>query len=151
MKKQLSVLVFCLLSSWLWAQEPVSKGFFTGVAIGGMDTVAYHTPGQTEAVAGRKDFEYEWLGATWRFADVQSRDKFAANPEQYRPEFNGHCANALSLGEGLVKTDGKVWQFFDDKLYLFYAEAGLERWQNGDFRAYRARAEQAWQDILAKP
>jgi len=77
-------------------------------------------------------------------------ERFAADPEKYAPEFNGHCANALSLGEGLVKTDGTVWQFFDDKLYLFYAEKGLERWQSGDFKQYRTAAEKAWL-VLSAP
>ncbi|MEJ2073396.1 MAG: hypothetical protein P8X79_08050 [Reinekea sp.] len=84
-------------------------------------------------------------------SDQASRDKFAANPEAWIPEFNGFCANALSLDEGLVRTDGTVWAFFDDKLYLFYAQGGLDRWQGGDFRDYRSEAERAWQAILEKP
>lgn len=145
------IMALLVLSSLATAEEPVSKSFFGGVAIGGMDTVAYHTQearDSGESVAGNDRYEFEWKGATWRFANEASRDKFAENPDKWVPEFNGHCANALSIGQGLVKTDGSVWQFFDDKLYLFYAEAGLKRWQGGDFRKYRQKAEEAWLEIV---
>jgi YHS domain-containing protein len=143
----LFVASFLSLSSIASAAEPVSKSLFGGVAIGGKDTVAYHEMGSGKATKGSKTYVVEWNGATWRFASEASRDKFAANPDQYVPEFNGHCANALSLGEGLVKTDGTVWQFFDNKLYLFYAQKGLDRWQDGDYMEYRTAAEKAWQAL----
>lgn len=147
------ILALVFLSSLAMAEEPVSKSFFGGVAIGGMDTVAYHSEkarDSGQAVPGKDRYEFEWKGATWRFANEASRDKFAKNPDKWVPEFNGHCANALSLGKGLVKTDGTVWQFFDDRLYLFYAEAGLKRWQEGNFREYRKKAEEAWAGIVAR-
>jgi hypothetical protein len=42
-----------------------------------------------------------------------------------------------------------VWEFFDNKLHLFYAERGRQRWLNGDWKAYRQQADKAWQEILA--
>lgn len=65
------------------------------------------------------------------------------------PQYNGHCSNGLSLDEGLIRTDGSVWEFFGDKLHLFYAERGRQRWLTGDWQAYRRQADKAWQDILA--
>ncbi len=150
MKKRMLFVLF-MLSSWVSAAEPVSKHFFTGVAIGGQDTVAYHEQKSGAAVDGNSEFTFEWQDAKWRFASQASLDKFAENPAQWVPEFNGHCANALSLREGLVKTDGSVWQFFDDKLYLFYAQKGLARWQQGDYARYREDAEAAWNSILSAP
>lgn len=150
MKNLVPRLLICLLPFVALAELPVSKSFFTGVAIGGIDTVAYHAPNRTQEVQGQKDWTVEWMDAQWRFADEASMNKFAADPERYVPEFNGHCANALSLGEGLVKTDGTVWQFFGDRLFLFYAEKGLQRWQQGDQEAYLEQAEQAWRDITAE-
>ena len=71
------------------------------------------------------------------------------NPEKYAPAYNGHCANALSLGEGLIKTDGTHWEIFDDKLYLFYAPRGRNRWLNAeDYRVYKVIADQAWQALI---
>lgn len=150
MKHLIPRLLLCLLPIVALAELPVSKSFFTGVAIGGIDTVAYHDPDRQQEVEGNSDWSVEWMGAEWRFADEAAMEKFAADPERYIPEFNGHCANALSLGEGLVKTDGTVWQFFGDRLFLFYAEKGLERWQQGDHEQYLQQAEQAWREITAE-
>lgn len=135
-----------------FAAGPVSKSRFGGVAIGGHDTIAYYELGReprADAVEGEKGWSVEWSDATWRFADEASARKFAEDPERYVPAYNGHCANALSLGEGLVKTDGTHWQIFDgdDQLYLFYAARGRERWMDGDWRAYKVDADRAWEAL----
>jgi len=135
------------------AAEPVSTGVIGSAAIGGKDTVSYHSDAvkQSHKVAeGDKRFEVKYLGATWRFASQASADRFAANPAAFAPRYNGHCANALASGEGLVRTDGEVWDFFGDKLYLFFAERGRQRWLKGDWLAYRKQADAAWQAILEK-
>lgn len=144
-------LVVCLFAVGVSAQTPVSKSYLTGVAIGGVDTVAYFSAAEqnsTLSIEGDARFEFEWNEATWRFADQASLDKFAEEPEKWVPEFNGYCANALSLGEGLIRTDGTVWQFFGDKLYLFYATRGLRRWQQGDWQTYLIEAENAWAILI---
>jgi YHS domain-containing protein len=129
------------------AAEPVSKSRFAGVAIGGHDSVAYHSlesAPQQNAVKGSKGYTVEYKGAKWRFASKVSADLFAADPERYQPAYNGHCANALSLGNGLVKTDGTHWEIFEDQLYLFYAGAGRERWLDGNWQDYKVDADTAW-------
>ena len=148
MQRLISVLVLLFaVFGPAHAGEPVSTGFFGNTAIGGQDTVSYFTPQvrQTHQVlAGDKRHEVQYLGATWRFASRQSAERFAADPARYLPTYNGHCANALSLGEGLIATDGTVWEFFGDELFLFYAERGRQRWLGGDWKAYRAQADAAW-------
>ena len=142
-----SFLVFSIVS----ANEPVSKAMLSGVAIDGHDTVAYHDPesiSSHEAQKGSKEFTAEWKGATWRFARESSRDAFVLNPGEYSPAYNGHCANALSLGEGLLKTDGTHWEIFGDQLFLFYKARGRKRWNDGNFETYKAQADLAWQEIL---
>ncbi|MCJ8300845.1 MAG: YHS domain-containing protein, partial [Pseudomonadales bacterium] len=114
------------------------------------DTVAYHDPQVRKdhrQVKGKKTFIVKYLDANWYFASQASADKFSANPAKYRPLYNGHCANALSLGEGLVSTKGKIWEFFGDELHLFYAEAGRQRWLKGDWKNYRKLADQAWSQL----
>lgn len=141
----------CLLLSATANAEPVSTGFFGSVAIGGKDTVSYHGAESRRAhvvAEGDRRHEVEYLGATWRVASRQSAERFAADPAAYVPRYNGHCANALSLGEGLVRTDGSVWEFFGDQLYLFYAEAGRQRWLGGDWQRYRTQADAAWRTIV---
>lgn len=134
------------------AAEPVSKSRFKSVAIGGQDTVAYHslsTSPHAPSVTGKKAYTVKYKGANWRFLNKESADLFAANPENYEPAYNGHCANALSLGKGLVKTDGTHWEMFDDKLYLFYAANGRARWMDGNWETYKVASDAAW-DTLSK-
>lgn len=144
-------LVLLFLPLTAFAKEPVSTGYFGNTAIGGHDVTAYHQLKQgDQAVEGNKEYVVEWKGAKWRFLREADSKAFAANPERYAPAYNGHCANALSLGEGLIKTDGTHWAIFDDQLYLFYAGRGTKRWLNGDYTVYKAEADRAWKAILEK-
>ncbi len=142
--------IVAFLGSVVFAAEPVSKSK-AGVAIGGHDAVAYHSlerAPQAKAEKGKKTWVVEHLGAKWRFGTQESADLFAANPDKYQPAYNGHCANALSLGKGLVKTNGKVWEIFGDELHLFYAKAGRKRWVSvDDISEYKAAADKAWAEL----
>ena len=149
--RQIFVAVFASLlmffSTVASAAEPVSKSRLSGVAIGGHDSVAYHQierDPQHSAVEGVKTYTVEYKGAKWRFGSKESSELFAANPEKYSPSYNGHCANALSLGEGLIRTDGTHWEIFEDKLYLFYAARGRNRWTDGNWKTYKVEADAAW-------
>ena len=145
--RTLFLIVFtALFSLSVVAAEPVSKSR-RGVAIGGHDTVAYHSLAQApqdKAISGKKSYVVEHKGAKWRFLSKESADLFAANPDKYEPAYNGHCANALSLGKGLVKTNGKHWEILDDKLYLFYAAAGRDRWTDGNWEKYKVVSDAEW-------
>ncbi|MEH6445651.1 MAG: YHS domain-containing (seleno)protein [Oceanospirillaceae bacterium] len=149
MRAILLSLIF-ILSSFNASAEVVSKSYWGDKAIGSHDTVAYHdlnVKDAHQAVKGKKSYIVKYSGAKWYFASQASADKFQQNPEKYKPFYNGHCANALSLGEGLVVTNGKIWDFFGDELHLFYAEAGRQRWLNGDWESYRKIADQAWSKL----
>lgn len=146
-------LVLLLMAGASHAAEPVSKSRFGGVAIGGHDAVAYHElqrDPQAPAVEGSKRHTVEYKGAKWHFASAESSERFRADPDSFAPAYNGFCANALSLGEGLVRTDGTHWEIFDDKLYLFYAAAGRERWTDGNWKSYKKDADTAWDSLSGK-
>ena len=129
---------------------PVSKSK-NGFAIGSHDSVAYHSLSRdphAEASPGNKTWAVEYLGAEWHFATKENADLFRANPEKYKPAYNGHCANALSIGNGLVVTDGKVWEIFGDQLFLFFAERGRARWLSADdIGPYKAAADAEWKKL----
>ena len=149
-------LITCLvmLAGGALAAEPVSKSKATGIAIGGQDSVAYHSlirSPQDKAVTGAEKHVVEWKGATWQFGSKKSADLFKADPERFSPAYNGHCANALSTGNGLLVTDGTHWEIFGDQLYLFYAARGRDRWIGADdVTPYIAAADSAWVKILAQ-
>ncbi len=139
-----------IMSTMAVAAEPVSKSRFGGVAIDGHDTVAYQQlqrDPQEDAVEGTKRYTVEYKGAKWRFATQESSELFKAQPDKYSPAYNGFCANALSLGEGLVRTDGTHWEIFEDKLYLFYAAQGRDRWTDGNWKSYKVDSDAAWESL----
>lgn len=147
LKSAFLLVVLSFFSVSAFSAEPVSKSRFKGVAIGGKDTVAYHelqrSP-QDPAVTGSKTYSVSYKGAKWQFLSKESADLFKANPEKYEPAYNGHCANALSIGNGLVKTNGKHWEILGDKLYLFYAAGGRDRWTDGNWETYKQASDAAW-------
>jgi YHS domain-containing protein len=146
----LIAMAIAVISLNVHSAEPVSKSRLGGVAIGGHDSVAYHEISkapQDDAIKGAKTYTVEYKGAKWRFANEQSSKLFAADPEKYSPAYNGHCANALNLGEGLIRTDGTHWEIFEDQLYLFYAARGRDRWTDGNWKTYKVDADAAWQKL----
>jgi len=154
-KNFLSVLalVALIFGSGAIAQQPISKDKGSGVTIGGHDTVAYHDSeniSRHEATKGEKVFSVEWMGAIWQFTNAENQNAFLENPDKYRPAYGGHCANALSIGEGLIKTNGKTWEIFEDQLYVFYAPRGRKRWNDGNWKSYKSDADTAWAEITGR-
>lgn len=148
----LAFLASVMIMNLAQAAEPVSKSK-RGVAIGGHDSVAYHSidrDPQADAIEGSKTYVVEYKGAKWRFGSKESADLFEADPERYSPAYNGHCANALSLGKGLVRTNGETWEIFEDKLYLFYAPRGRTRWLDGNWATYKIASDAAWEKLSKK-
>ncbi len=96
----------------------------TGFAVSGYDVVAYFdlpqsaigTP-QAEGVPGDASITAEYNGATFAFSTEENRDKFVANPAQFAPQFDGHCAYGVAQG-GKVPANPNLWRIVDGELYL---------------------------------
>lgn len=116
-----------------------------GIAIRGADPVAYFTA--SEYTPGSDEFTHEWEGATWQFASAENRDLFAANPEEYAPEYGGFCAYAVSQGN-TAPIEPTAWKIVDGKLYLNYNDKIQTRWSK-DIPGHIAKADQNWPGVLA--
>jgi len=126
------------------AKEPVSTGTFSDLAVGGYDTVAYFTTGRP--VEGDSTLEYDWNGATWRFASAGNLAAFKADPEAYAPQYGGYCAWAVSRGY-TAKSDPEAWRIVDGKLYLNYSKDIQERWAQ-DIPGNISKADANWPRVL---
>ncbi len=124
-------------------QDPVYQSFF-GTAIDGTDPVSYFEEGRP--IEGDSAFTHEWNGATWRFASTANRDRFAAEPEAYAPQYGGYCAWAVSQGY-TASTDPEAWAIVDRKLYLNYSLSVQEKWER-DIPGNIASAEKNWPSVL---
>ncbi|MDV3350419.1 YHS domain-containing (seleno)protein [Leptothoe sp. LEGE 181152] len=115
------------------------------VAIRGADPVAYFTEG--DYTPGSEEFTHDWEGATWQFASAENRDLFAANPEEYAPQYGGFCAYAVSQGN-TAPIEPTAWKIVDGKLYLNYNDKIQQRWAK-DIPGYIAKADTNWPGVLA--
>lgn len=126
--------------------DPIYTGTFSSLAVGGFDPVAYFTDGK--AVKGSKDFTHNWMGADWRFASAANRDRFAADPTKYAPQFGGYCAWAAAQGY-TAPGDPEHWMVVEGKLYLNYDATVQAKWEK-DIPGFIQKANANWPAILAK-
>ena len=137
------ILTACFLfshSSLVFAAQ-----FFelNGLAIDGHDPVAYFT--EQKPVKGSPEFRSDYQGSTFQFASAAHRDTFAANPEQFVPQFGGYCAYGMARGYK-AKIDPAAFTVVSHKLYLNYSEAVRSRWL-ADVPGYIQKADVNWPEV----
>jgi len=78
---------FIIIPTQAWAKSFINKNG-EGVAIRGYDPVAYFK--LSKSVEGKKEFEYKWQDARWRFANEDHLKLFKSDPEKYAPQYGGY-------------------------------------------------------------
>jgi YHS domain-containing protein len=149
MKKIISSLIISLTIASIHAQGlEIRKEQFniekSGLAIGGYDPVAYFT--SSTAMQGKKEISTVYEGVVYRFATIQNRDAFKANPAKYEPQYGGWCAYAMGAKGEKVEVDPETFKIVNGKLYLFYNKYfnnTLKSW-NEDETQLKASADQRW-------
>lgn len=116
---------------------------WTGVVIKGYDPVAYFT--EKMPVKGDKDFEYEWSGARWRFANAKNLEMFKDDPEKYAPRYGGYCAYGVA-NNYLVKIEPEAWTIYEGRLYLNYNLNVREQWKE-DIPGNIEKADANWPNL----
>jgi YHS domain-containing protein len=117
-----------------------------GVAIGGYDTVAFHTA--AKPTPGNAQYTAEYQGVTWQFASAANRDMFAANPAKYAPAYGGWCSAGASKGKK-VPTKPEYWAVVDGQLYLNSSDAAHNKLFLGDTAGTIRKGESNWKVIYA--
>ena len=112
----------------------------TRVALRGYDPVAYFTDGKPQK--GSSEFTFAYDDTVYWFQSAEHRDKFAANPEQFAPQFDGYCAVQLSRGRK-VEADPEAWTITNGKLYVFSGPRGPDRFKEKPV-AIAATASENW-------
>lgn len=126
------------------AEEPVYTGWFSDLAVGGHDVVAYFTRG--EAVEGSAEYSTEWRGAVWRFASEDHLQRFREDPVRYAPAYGGYCAYAVARGT-TEPGDPDHWAIHDGRLYLNHDADARSRWQ-ADAEAHIVAGDAHWSEML---
>jgi YHS domain-containing protein len=133
MKKWMLALAAASLASPLVAQSP-------SVTLKGHDPVAYFTDGRP--VKGSAAINYDFDDARYLFSSQKNRDRFAASPDRYTPQFTGLCATGMAFGMK-AEADPTVWKIVDGKLYVFSSTQAREKFDQD--ASMLAKAQQNWQ------
>lgn len=128
----------------------------TGFAASGYDVVAYFDlpqsavgSAQPKAVPGNAAITAEYNGATFAFSSEANRDTFLANPAQFAPQYDGHCAYGVSKG-GKVPGNPYLWRIVDNKLYLNITKNVVGFWEE-DIPGNISLAENNWANLEPAP
>jgi YHS domain-containing protein len=128
----------------------------TGFAVSGYDVVAYFSLPQNQVgeaqpapVEGNKAITAEHNGATFAFASEANRDAFNANPTNYLPQYDGHCAYGVAKG-GKVPGNPTLWRIIDDKLYLNITPNVVGFWEE-DIPGNLTLSRDNWPSLDPKP
>lgn len=119
-----------------------------GLAIQGFDPVSYFSEGGPRV--GKSEFKATYEGATYYFINQENKEKFLANPAQFKPEYGGWCAYAMGASGEKVKIDPETYKIVDGKLYLFYNfffNNTLDDWNENE-KQLKVKADENWAKII---
>jgi len=125
--------------------ERIVADILTGLAISGLDPVAYFTDG--EPLAGRGDHELSYQGVVWRFRNAGNKAAFVAHPDVYMPRYGGY--DAIAIGRGVaVPGNPLLWARVGDRIYLFYDERARDRFIADPHEAILI-ADNKWPSVMS--
>ena len=129
--------------------ERVVMNGHSGLAIGGIDPVAYFT--DARPMAGDERFEVSGAGVVWRFRNEGNRAFFIAHPDIYGPQFGGY--DPVDVARGVAYAgNSQLWLISGQRLYLFGREQSRDAFV-ADPDRYLTEARQRWpglQETLAQ-
>ena len=89
----------------------------------GYDPVDYFQWGITVRGKSRYFHPYDYM--VYYFDTEENMEIFRENPEQYAPQFGGHCAYHAATGR-IIPANPEVWEIIGGKLYLFLNQQSME-------------------------
>lgn len=141
--------LFCIFGAQAGTSERVVTGRYSGLAIGGVDPVAYFT--DARPMPGLAGVESSAAGAVWRFRNEGNRLSFLARPDVYSPQFGGY--DPVGVAHGVAFSGNpQVWLIVGQRLYLFGREDNRDAFAAAPQR-FLPDAAQHWptvQDKLAQ-
>lgn len=127
----------------------------TGYAVSGYDAVSYFDLKQSEVgtaqaspLPGKAEFTTTYNGAKFAFHTDANLQRFQANPANFAPAYDGHCAFGVAKG-GKVPGNPNLWRIVDGKLYLNIKDTVVSQWEE-DIPGYIKRAESNWTSLQSK-
>jgi hypothetical protein len=123
--------------------QRVVVDWYSGLAIGGFDPVAFFTDGKPELGSG--NFELRYAGVVWRFTNSGNRSEFSLRPDVYMPQYGGYDPVGVSRGVA-VPGNPQLWAIVGERLFLFYDVAQRAKFLSNPAR-YLAVSERRWPKV----
>lgn len=120
------------MSTALFAQSPP-------LSLKGHDPVSYFTEGRP--VKGSAAINFDFDDTRYLFSSPKNRERFAASPDRYTPQFTGLCTTGLAAGVR-AEADPTVWKIIDGKLYVFSSAQARDKFEHDP--SMLAKAQQNW-------
>lgn len=117
-----------------------------GVILDGYDAVAFFTDGKP--VKGDAKYQHQYEDAIYYFASQEHLDLFKTDPGQYKPQFGGWCAYAVSLGR-IAPIDVNTFSIVDGRLFIQHNQRAVNGW-NRDVAGNIVKADKYWPSVSAK-
>jgi YHS domain-containing protein len=117
------------------------------LALKGYDPVAYFT--EKRPTMGEAQYQYEWDGATYRFASAKHLELFKADPDRYLPQYKNWCAASVARGEK-VHGNPEWWIVVDGRLYLFGKPVGPGL-MAANAANIKRQADESWSKVSRLP
>jgi YHS domain-containing protein len=114
---------------------------YAGLGAKGYDVVAYFADGKP--VKGSQEFKADYGGVTWLFASAAHRDRFAADPAKFAPQYGGFCSWGVAQGKLFDVDPERGWKIVDGKLYMNF-NADIQKTWETDINGFIAKAEGNW-------
>lgn len=129
-----------------YSSEVIVKDQLTGLTLGGVDPISYFIAEQP--FLGKPQYDLDFAGALWWFANVGNRAAFEDAPEIYMPRFGGYGAMAMARGH-LAEGRAQIWLIQDKQLLLFHSQANRVAWQQNPGELFE-KAKKRWPVLLEK-
>ena len=121
--------------------------YASGLGADGYDVVSYFVAGKPQK--GTKKFSLEHRGAKWHFSSADNLEQFKANPDQYLPQYGGHCAYAMGK-DYQAFGDPQVWAVHEGRLFFNYNHPVQQVWEVERGELIPA-ADENWSRLIAPP
>ena len=138
------ITIALLLPVNVMATAEIYTSFFSNLAVGGYDTVAFFS--ENMPVEGKSKFSFKYKDTEWRFNSQENLDLFIATPEKYAPQYGGYCAWLVAMND-LAMGDPQYWKIVDGKLYLNYDAEIKAKWLV-DIPGFIKKANMNWPGVL---
>lgn len=141
------ILILASLVVTVVLAATASRADEKNLALKGYDPVAYFT--EKRPTKGEAQYQYEWDGATYRFASSKHLDLFKADPDKYLPQYKNWCAASVAKGEK-VQGNPEHWLVVDGRLYLFGKPIGVVA-MSREPGAMKKQADENWSKVSQLP